>query len=92
MTDKITLKEGPFKIGELKAGEIQKHPEQGWYIGCPRCGVPCCIRTWNVTVNENKEVTISPSIGHPKLSEGLPNGCGAHYIVTNGNIQWCGDM
>ena len=96
MIDKITLKEGCFKIEELKPGDVQKHPTQGWYIACPRCGQVCCINTWQITINENKEITISPSIGHPKFvgsPEFLsPNGCGAHYFVRNSKIQWCSDM
>lgn len=95
MTEQISnviLKEGPFKIDEFKAGDIQNHSEQGWYIGCPRCGQVCYIGTWQITINEKKEITINPSIGHPKTCNGRPNGCGAHYFVRNSKIEWCSDM
>ena len=91
MIDKVILKEGPFKINELKPGEIQKAPTGGWYLACPRCGIPCGL-AHDVIINDQKEVTISPSIGHPKTVNGFPNGCGAHYLVKNSKIEWCSDM
>lgn len=37
---------------------------------------------WNYNINENNQVTITPSI----LDRGT---CKAHYFITKGKVQWC---
>ena len=89
METTVTLKEGPFKIDELKPGELQKHPEQGYYLACPKCGIPMSIRTWDVKIDSNG-ITIRPSIANPKMVNGQPNGhqCDFHIFVTNSKIEY----
>jgi hypothetical protein len=84
--EKVTFKEGPFYINALKPGEIQQWGVKNfrWYLACPRCGMALCLRDHTVTIEENGEVTISPSVGHPA--------CGLHMFVKQGRIQYLTDM
>jgi len=88
MIDKVELKEGcfdPDKWSELKPGQMQKWTRHDkWLIGCPRCGNIIDVSNHKVEVNDNKEVTISPSIGH------MP--CRLHIFVKQGKIQYLSDL
>jgi len=90
MVGNVVLKEGVFKIDELKKGEIQKWGDW-YYLACPRCGMALRLEH-TVTINDKKEVTISPSIGHPKTVNGFENGCGLHIFVRDGKIEYLSDM
>ena len=82
---RITIKEGPFKIDELKPGEMQKWGER-WYLACPRCGMALGL-DHEVTVYETvmeKRVIISPSIGCPQ--------CNLHIFVRNSMIEYLSDL
>jgi len=79
--EKITIKEGPFKIGEIKHGEMQQWRGAFWYLGCPRCGEPLKLNH-DVTINDGL-VTLSPSLGCPW--------CRFHAWVKDGNIEQLGD-
>lgn len=80
--ERIEIKEGPFKIEDIKKGQIQKWGNR-WYFACPRCGSCMCL-DHDVKVNENNEVTINPSIGCPQ--------CRLHIFVRKGRIEYLSDM
>ncbi len=83
--DMIIVKDGPFKIGELKPGEMQQWGKK-WYLACPRCGMALALDHEVIIVEglQGREVTVSPSVGHPT--------CGLHIFVKNSRIQWLADM
>ncbi len=77
----VKLKEGPFKISELRPGDIQKWGKR-YYFACPRCGMALAL-DHEVQV-DNGVVTISPSVGH--------QACGLHIYVKKGKIDVLGDL
>ncbi len=82
---KVTVKEGPFKLAELKSGEMQQWGKR-WYLACPRCGMGLAL-DHEVTIVEGlqgREVTVSPSVGHPT--------CGLHIFIRNSIVQYLSDM
>jgi len=77
----IMVKPGPFKIDEIKPGEIQKWGNR-WYLACPRCGMVLGLDHAVVVVDGM--VTINPSVGHET--------CRLHMYVRNGKTQYLGDI
>ena len=80
--EKVTVKDGPFNMAEMKPGEIQQWGLR-WYLACPRCGM-ALVLNHTVNIESNGEPTIHPSVGHPA--------CGLHIWVKQGKIQYLTDM
>lgn len=79
---KVIIKEGPFKLDELKPGEIQQWGVR-YYLACPRCGMGVALEH-TVNIEEDNSVTINPSVGH--------QACGLHIFVKHGKIEYLTDI
>lgn len=53
----------------------------GFIMNCPRCGVQASSSEGH-TVESRNPLTVSPSFVCPH------KGCGAHYFVKSGAVQW----
>jgi len=88
MITELILKEGLLRLDDIKPGEIQKSIQDGvehWLLGCPGCGMILEVREWNPTLNDKKEITLTPSLIHTKIKD---NGCGIHITVNNSKITY----
>ena len=81
MIKQIIVKQGKFKLNELKPGEMQAWGKR-WYLACPRCGMALVLNHKVSIVND--KATISPSVGHLT--------CGLHVFVKENKIQYLSDM
>lgn len=76
--------------GELEEGKIYISLEYEVAVHLCACGckgktvTPLEPGEWSLTTNENKEVTLRPSIGN--FAGEYPYH--AHYYITNNQIQW----
>ena len=81
MIDTVIFKPGPFKIDELKPGEIQQWGPR-YYLACPRCGMALGL-DHKVTIVDGK-VSIEPSVGHET--------CKLHIFIRDSKIRYLSDL
>ena len=75
------------EVIESKDGNLGKHEAgsprlyvlgEGYMLRCHNCGLGGFLHDHTVIFDENKLVTITPSLICP--------GCGAHYHITKGEV------
>jgi hypothetical protein len=73
------------EIHLLAPGEMSRHENGHWYLGCPNCGHPANLSTHYVRKHQDGTMSVTPSILHygPNLEP-----C-AHFWVNRSQIQWC---